>query len=443
MNEDVRHQLMLAFDAAKEELRRGDIGVARARLAQLVPAFWSLPEDAWGTLPFSQWGFAVAIAAGEVALAEELSRRLQPNNPYATPLAISPAVALRDWCARSGVVYKQVEASHEVVIAPSTPYSERYSYATEAVEYAQIPGGVLVGGWDFAVASDGTVLIDTCYQRATISMAPYSHFYAPYFGQILHFMPKIEEFVPGNTVRLSAPHMLHFGHWLVDFLPRLRVLDFMSDTSARIAVPIDIPRKFREMLALWGLTDERLFYCRRDTRYRFETLHMLRPGLALPPNPTHVSYVRERLYAPEPTAREGRGSRIFASRGEGHSRTIENWNELQALLDEEGFVEVDFQALSIEDQRMVMADAEILLGVFGSNMFALYFAPSSCTVITIMPNGLSDPSIAHSCAVLGMPHQYLASPATNVGVRKQLKDTRLTIDVGTLRARVRELGRAG
>ncbi len=435
---DPRQRLLAEFEAAKHDLQRGDAEAARLRLAPLAPLLRELPPAELAQRRFSQLGFTVAIAAGDVALGEELNLLTIPDNPYRRPLVISPAATLGEWCRRAGVPYVQPEAPREVVIAP-TKYTQGYTYTTEPVEYAVIPQGIIAGGWDYVIAPDGTVLVDTSYQKPTNTMAPYGHVYAPMFGQIMHHMPEKEETVAGDMIRLSAPHALHFGHWLVDFLPRLRALDFLSDTSTKVAVPYDLPAKFREMLARWGLSEDRLFLCRRDTVYRFERLHVVRPGESLPPNPTHVTYVRERLYTPAPPTRKGHGVKIYAARGGGLSRTIDNWPEIQAFLDEEGIVEVDFAPLSIEDQRALLADAEVLLGVFGSNLFALYFAPATCTMITILPEGLDDPCMPHTCALLGMGHQHLICPATNAGTWQQLKNTQFSVDIDSLRMRLREL----
>jgi capsular polysaccharide biosynthesis protein len=380
----------------------------------------------------------VAIAAGDAALGEELYRLATSKTSYGRPLKISPAATLGEWCTRAGAVYRQIDAPCEVNI-PATTYAPGHVYTTEPVEYAVLAQGLIAGGWDFAIAPDGTVLTDTSYQAPDISMAPYAHFYAPMFGQIMHHMPEKEEFVAGDVIRLSAPHALHFGHWLVDFLPRLRALDISGNSSAKVAVPHDIPPKFRQMLMRWGLSDDRLVLCRRDTRYRFERLHVLRPGQSLPPNPVHVRYVRERLYTPAPPLRKGEGVKVYAARGGGLSRTIDNWSEVQAFLDQEGFVEVDFAPLSVDDQRALMADAEVLLGVFGSNLFALYFAPPTCTMITILPEGLEDVCMTHTCTVIGIGHQHFVCPATNAGTKRQLKDTHFRLDLATLRMRLRAL----
>src|SRR5262249_46206413 len=120
---------------------------------------------------------------------------------------------------------------------------------------------------------------------------------------------------------------------------------------------------------------------------------------------------------------------------------VANMDEFNKTLAEEGFQSVELADYSIEQQKEMLADAEVLLGGMGTNLLALYFVPPGCTVIGIIDDPAADPLIVQTCGILGMPFQYLVS--TLAGSSKKamhVRDTDFVVDCAELKRRLRELG---
>jgi capsular polysaccharide biosynthesis protein len=329
-----------------------------------------------------------------------------------------------------------------VSIPPTSPYSRPFNYRTEPVQIVALSGAEWVPGWDFVIASDGTVLDGSGYQRLRTPMATLPHFYLEGADRVIHPYPDRQVSLDAEVLLLSAPTHPNFGHWTIDFLPRLRALDFVKVPNLKIAVPENLGTKRLDTLARFGIGEDRLLRCRNDTRYRFRTLHVPLPGPSMPdPNPSNVDFVRARHDPRSPDGPPRTGpKRVYLSRASIGTRQIANKAELDALLVREGFVSADMANLSIAEQRQFLGNAEILLGAPGTNMLALYLAPAGCTVIAMMLNADSDPPIAQTAAFLGMHHQYLlCSPAELRGLAYHAKDADMVVDCVELKRRLREL----
>jgi capsular polysaccharide biosynthesis protein len=438
----VSQNLILTLSSEFERLlAAGDQAGAKLALAAALPHLKS-DDAAWAQSGNWRWAIAAAMAARDLAFAEIINTRMQPARSYTRPLRISGVATLAEWCSRNGDDVRVIDPPREVFTAPTTQYSSGFRYESDPVLFATLPGGRWIPGWDFAIAADGTVLADTCYQSITMATSNYPHYHLAEFAEIMHFAPPQREQHSGHVALLSAPDAFHFGHWLIDFLPRLRARECVKNSGLRFAVPEDLPPKHIETLQLFGVRKEDLVLCRRDTEYSFDRLHVLTPGRSMPPNPAHVNFVRNALFSGASNGPR-RSKRIFASRTGIGTRSISNADDLDSFLEDEDVIEVDFQYLSIEDQRLLLADASVIMGVYGSNLFALYFAPPGCTVIAIMPEGYDDPTIAHSCSMLGLRHQYLHCRSAGHGRKTQKKDTDVIVDFSELKRRLREIEVAG
>jgi capsular polysaccharide biosynthesis protein len=189
-------------------------------------------------------------------------------------------------------------------------------------------------------------------------------------------------------------------------------------------------------LARFGVADADVILCQPGKFYRFKTATLYRPGQSMPPNPHHVRFVREALIAGR-TLTPRRGKRVYLDRASVGTRAVANAAEFNAFLEREGFVMADLADLSLAAQEELLGDADVLLGTFGSNLLGLYFAAPGCTVIAMMHDVTEDPTIAPTCAMLGMKHQYLVcEKAPTPGLQKHRKDTDVIVDCALLASRL-------
>lgn len=380
-----------------------------------------------------------AVCANDQDAALALAREMLTNVPALAPLRLAPRATLADYCRARGLPCATVVNPLEVGIEASSPYTAPFFYTTEAAVFASVPEAQFIPGWDFVIGQDDTVLYDTGYLPPEVATHDFMTFLVSDLNCFIHFAPDTEERSDEEVLFLSAPSN-SVGHWMIDFLPRLKGLSYLSGRKVRLAVPAGLPARYRELLALFGVGEDDLLACAPGVRHRFKMCHVYKPGRAEPPNPKHVRFVRGGLMqGGAPTARKGK--RVFLGRSSVGTRMVANAAEFQELLTRYGFTSVDPADVTAAGQRDLLGDAEVIMGPFGSNLFGMYFAPEGCHVVTLIDNPGIDPIVAPTAALLGLRHQYFICPAAaESGRRRYRKDTDIVVDCGALAERLSEIG---
>ncbi len=381
-----------------------------------------------------------AICAGDAHNEQVLARGLFPGAPHVTPMQIAPIVLLQDWCAENNARYCVTHPPRVVKIFAASKYATSFEYVTKPLEYGEIADAQIVPGWDQVIAPDGRVIADTHFIFADSMQTPKvrlikAEMLLPQAGATLFYAANATARIDGDVFFLSAPYN-HFGHFMVDFLPRLLASELVEGSESwKLAVPDNLPAKWIEGIKMMGFDEERILKLRIDTRYACERLHVFKIGSS-PSHPVHpdlMRYLRSKLY-PE-TMSPCRGKRYFLERGAVGTRLVANAAEFGALLDAEGFTRVDVATLSLTDQQKLLADAEIIMGPFGSNLFAVFFAPPGATLINIMGEHRGDNIVQHVCHMIGVKYQLLLSKLAVPSDR----DPDVIVDCGELQRRLSEL----
>ena len=383
-------------------------------------------------------GLLGAVCADDQDSAGAIARRMFPNVPALTPMRLSPMAKLADYCAARGLRHDVVMPPQPVKIAPSSQYTMPFSYMTEPAVFASVPRGQYVPGWDVVIGEDNTILQDTGYLPPDASTHSFVAFCVRKLKCLIHYAPVEEVFVDEDVLFLSTPDN-NVGHWMIDFLPRLKGLSFVPGGKIKVAVPRGMHPRYLEMLKAFGISDADMMVCDPSKRYRFRMLHIYRPGLATPPNPVHVQFVRNGFVGGR-ALRVQPGKRVFVARTRIGTRLVANDAEFADFLKQEGFVSADLADLSLEQQHELLRDAEIILGTFGSNLFGMYFAPPGCTVVALMNDLSEDLAVAPTASMLGMYHEiFLCDRAREPGRKRHKRDTDVLIDCAALRERLAEI----
>ncbi|MBM3515732.1 MAG: hypothetical protein FJX59_18765, partial [Alphaproteobacteria bacterium] len=155
-------------------------------------------------------------------------------------ITLSPTLTFDRWIAGAGL--KTVEIDSAQIVGTTPPYTAEPTLAVE------IPDAGFVPGWDHVIAPTGEVLDGSGYLdlRSALNVMPHVCF--PEANRVMHIGAGEPTRIPGRILFLSAPTLFNVGHWLVDFLPRLRGIG-ADDKDARIAVPAPLPNRYREFLA--------------------------------------------------------------------------------------------------------------------------------------------------------------------------------------------------
>jgi capsular polysaccharide biosynthesis protein len=194
--------------------------------------------------------------------------------------------------------------------------------------------------------------------------------------------------VQGTVAVLCGPAHETYGHWLVDFLPRLWVLHQAGyDLAAiRYLVPADLRPFAFALLALCGITDAQLvLYDHWREKLRVERLLMptgLRLGDRLAPCFAQATtFWLARAGAASPPS--SRGGALFLSRGAAAQRPVVNRARIEAIAAEHGLAVMRPEGLTVTEQIALFASADLLVGEYGSALHNAIFAGAGAAVCAL------------------------------------------------------------
>lgn len=226
--------------------------------------------------------------------------------------------------------------------------------------------------------------------------------------------------IADEVVLLCGPAYQMYGHWLVDFLPRLHVLSQLGlDLQAQTyLLPHNILPFARQWLALlkigeaqirtYDVMAERCMLARALVPTSFRGDGRANTLLAQASRAFKTTIIG----TPELPATR----RLFVSRRRwgNESRTLVNAQQIEEQLASDGFEIVYPEELTIPEQVRVFAEARLIVGEYGSGLHNSIFAGPSATVIALRGTQ-GHPGFLQSglCAALGQEVGYLFCAGTD------------------------------
>jgi hypothetical protein len=216
-----------------------------------------------------------------------------------------------------------------------------------------------------------------------------------------------------RTARWRATQRLPFGvlgpltwhhnfyHWLIEILPRLRMLgDGQVDSSLPIYMPESSPSFVRESLNLVGLAHRVRWL--PDGLYDAEGLIVpSRLSSAVYPTSVAIDWLRDRILG-QPIAGESLSSPryLYISRRDVADRVPRNEQQIASAMGALGFEVVNFSKMDLAAQIRLTSRARLLVGAHGAGFAHVAFLPEGAGVIEMIEEGRG---------ILGGGYQYLAS----------------------------------
>jgi capsular polysaccharide biosynthesis protein len=250
-----------------------------------------------------------------------------------------------------------------------------------------------------SVTAEGVVFTDgrlnTCNELNT-DLAYVEHYHA---GTRERFDRLTAVTVTDPVVLLTGPGHLVYGHWLVDFLPKLYLLSLAGYRFSRLRflIPADTPAFALAWLDLLGIGPGQLLrydrlanvvVCRElivPTALRFgsRASPLFRQAAAF-----LTRHVENRLFR-----RRSRNRRLFVSRSSNavtlNNRTLLQREAFEAQARARGFEIVRPEILSIPDQVRLFASADMLCGEYGSGLHGSMFCRPGATIMAARDDGIA------------------------------------------------------
>lgn len=192
---------------------------------------------------------------------------------------------------------------------------------------------------------------------------------------------RIARRIPGQALLLANNGHQIYGHWLVDFLPKLYLLERagLDIDQISIMLPSDIGGFGAEFLRVLGVRDERIIRYDPDCESLFPD-ELVVPttlrwgGRCSPLFADAVAYLNERIdrcnRLPVSQAR-----RLFLSRGQSgrNARPFVNEDRVEQLAVEAGLTLVHPERLPLLEQIALFRGARRVVGQYGSALHATIF----------------------------------------------------------------------
>jgi len=204
-----------------------------------------------------------------------------------------------------------------------------------------------------------------------------------------------------EAVVLSAPGQHIYGHWLIDYLPRLHILHTSGGTSLPVLLNV-APDWCAAFLRAFGIEHHQLRRLAAGTGVRLG--RAIIP--TLPKHDAHVAFpllraaadaFRRYIRAIPFTPRQPlpRGPRYFLHRGGGSTRArpplIANMAELRDAAAGLGFTVISPERFSVRAQAHLFQGARVVVGEDGSALHNVAFSEPGCTLGVISESARFSP----------------------------------------------------
>ncbi|MCC7250360.1 glycosyltransferase 61 family protein, partial [Hyphomicrobium sp.] len=316
-----------------------------------------------------------------------------------------PLVSTRDWCARHGARCEVVEQPKPLSVRGATIFGAADKPAetattTPATWLAELHDVSVIGGHGLILADGGTQAIHAQaldFPPERVQIADHLIYQRLDDRVLLHGARQGEARVE-EGIWLAGKGSTNYYHWLLEYLPRLSVLDRYPEYD-HLPLLIDAGLHPNLIAALERITLKRRPLVELESG-RCHALRKLvvpsslvktpfeyRPGarvfdddVIIPP--AAIDFLR-RVFAPLMAPAGTASRRIYVPRRGAKYRELINEPEIMAFFEREGFEVVYPEKLSFEEQVRVFSEAAMIVGPSGAGMTNILFAPREATTLML------------------------------------------------------------
>jgi len=258
------------------------------------------------------------------------------------------------------------------------------------------------------------------------------------------------ESVDGNCIYMGSVGSSNYGHWLVDDLARLK---FLADkkgsyTLVLTAMGEAIDRIRSQSIDLMlghlkgGELKYEIVYTQPSDVLHFEDLIYITPVSFHPfvKHPSAENFVRANILSALSNPGSGE-ARLFVKRSQSRYRKLINIEEIEAILEANGFTAIDPEQFDFQTQVKKFAEASIVVGIMGAAMTNTIFCAPGTEVIYLAPDRWMEPFYWDLAGVMG--HRYSTVFGDLSGAHDMPYFDDFSIAEDDLRAALNQLGEIG
>ena len=194
---------------------------------------------------------------------------------------------------------------------------------------------------------------------------------------------RMPRYWPGIALLLGAANGDNYYHWLLESLPRWKMLQAAEWFNYDWILLPSRPTRFQdETLDRLGVPPGKRLRCSKNFAHQFERLIV--PAMPFPleeVSPWACAWVRS-LFPQKGSGPE----KIYLRRGLGRRR-LANESELESALKGRGFVPIQTDELTVAEQSRLLSSAGCVVAPHGAALTNMIFAPPGATLLELFhPN---------------------------------------------------------
>jgi len=230
----------------------------------------------------------------------------------------------------------------------------------------------------------------------------------------------------GRALLLGAANSDNYYHWLLESLPRWKMLQNAGHPDYDYVLLHSKPFCFQdETLDCLNVPREKRLRCDKNFVHQFDRLVV--PAMPFPlwqVTPWACEWVRSRF--PE---RSDGPERIYLSRRRVARRRLVNEAELEARLEGLGFVCIQPEKMSVAEQAALFSAAKWVVAPHGAGLANLVFAPQGAKVIELFHPENQTPCYKHLALARGQCYVPLVGIRTRELAHHDDRDAEFKIEI--------------
>jgi capsular polysaccharide biosynthesis protein len=227
----------------------------------------------------------------------------------------------------------------------------------------------------------------------------------------------------GTALLLGTANSDNYYHWLLDSLPRWRMLQAAGWQDYDFVLLHSLPRRFQEETLDWlGVPAAKRLRCSKNFIHQFHRLIV--PAMPFPMEqvaPWVCQWLRSLV-----AAKASGPERIYLSRRGAETRRLVNEDELRGALALRGFVTFQAEKLSVAEQAQLLSSARMVVAPHGAALTNLVFAPPGAWLLELFHPTHKNRCYVNLAAVCGHQYASLDGEAVPGGCPQRLE---YTVDV--------------
>ncbi|HEX3624620.1 MAG TPA: glycosyltransferase family 61 protein [Verrucomicrobiae bacterium] len=229
-----------------------------------------------------------------------------------------------------------------------------------------------------------------------------------------HYLPRRRRFrmtrrYRGTALLLGAANSDNYYHWLVDSVPRWKILQAANCSTYDFVLLHSKSLQFQdEVLDRLNVPRAKRLRCSKNFVHQFERLIV--PSMPFPPEqaPTWSCSFLRSLFPEKHSGPE----MIYLRRGPGRRRLI-NEAELEAALAGIGFVSIDPGGLTVLEQAKLLSSAQCIVAPHGAALTNAIFAPPGAYLVELFHPEYKNRCYVNIASTCG--HRYASLDGCTTG----------------------------